>query len=91
MLGFNVVVPSHVRAALLSRTVDNDSIVAAMKKPLLVSWSEADAVALPAMRDHLGRLAQHAKISTYPGAGHAPFWDAPERFNRELRELREAA
>jgi non-heme chloroperoxidase len=89
MLGFNVIVPPHVRAALLSRTLDNDSVVAAMRKPLLVTWSEDDAVALPTMRDHLARLARHAKTSTYPGAGHAPFWDAPERFNRELRDFRE--
>jgi non-heme chloroperoxidase len=91
MLGFNVVVPAHVRLALLSRTLDNDAVVAAMRKPLLVTWSEADAVALPAMRDHLAGLARHARVSTFPGAGHAPFWDSPERFNRELRELREAA
>jgi pimeloyl-ACP methyl ester carboxylesterase len=58
---------------------------------MLVTWNEQDAVALPAMRDHLARLAPHAKISTYPGTGHAPFWESPERFNRELRELREAA
>jgi pimeloyl-ACP methyl ester carboxylesterase len=43
------------------------------------------------MRDHLARLAGQAKISSYPGVGHAPFWEAPERFNLELRELREAA
>jgi pimeloyl-ACP methyl ester carboxylesterase len=91
LLGVNVAVPPHVRVGLFSRNVDNDSVVAGMKKPLLVSWGEADAIALPAMRDHLARLAPHAKVSNYPGAGHAPFWDAPERFNRELRQLREAS
>jgi pimeloyl-ACP methyl ester carboxylesterase len=91
LLGINVAVPVHVRVGLFSRNLDNDSVVAGMRKPLLVSWNEADAVALPAMRDHLARLARQAKVSTYAGAGHAPFWMAPERFNRELRELREAA
>ena len=91
MLGFNVAVPPHVRAGLLSRNLNNDSVVADMKKPLLITWAEKDAVALPAMRDHLARLAPHAKVSTYPGASHAPFWDAAERFNRELRAFREAA
>ena len=91
LLGFNVAVPPHVRAGLLSRNVDNDSVVAAMRKPMLVTWNEHDAIALPAMRDHLAGLAPHAKVSTYPGSGHAPFWESPERFNRELRELREAA
>jgi len=91
LLGINVAVPVHVRVGLFSRNLDNDAIVARMRKPLLVSWNEADPIALPAMRDHLARLAPHAKVSTYPGAGHAPFWQAPERFNRELRELRESA
>ena len=90
MLGFNVAVPPHVRVGLLSRNLNNDSVVADMKKPMLITWTEKDAVALPTMRDHLARLAPHAKVSTYPGAGHAPFWEAPERFNRELRALREA-
>jgi non-heme chloroperoxidase len=27
---------------------------------------------------------QEAQISLYPEAGHAPFYDEPDRFNREL-------
>ena len=91
MLGFNVAVPPHVRVGLLSRNLNNDAVVAGMKKPMLITWGEKDIVALPAMRDHIAGLARHAKVSTYPGAGHAPFWDMPDRFNRELRALREAA
>ena len=91
MLGFNVAVPPHVRAGLLSRNLNNDAVVAGMKKPMLITWGEKDIVALPTMRDHIAGLARHAKVSTYPGAGHAPFWDLPDRFNRELRAFREAA
>ena len=91
LLGINVAVPVHVRVGLFSRNLDNDSVVASMRKPLLVSWCEADAIALPTMRDHRARLARHAKISNFPGAGDVPFWEAPERFNRELRALRDAA
>ena len=28
-----------------------------------------------------------AMPSWYDGAGHMPFWEAPERFDRELAEL----
>lgn len=90
LLGFNVVVPPHVRQGLLSRNVDNDAVVGRMSKPMLLSWGEEDAVVLPAMRDHIADLVQHAQVSTYPEVGHAPFWEASERFNRELRDLREA-
>ena len=91
LLGFNVAVPPHVRQGLFGRNLHSDSVVARLRKPLLVTWGESDVVLLPKMRDHLAGLAKHAKVSTYPGAGHAPFWDAPERFNRELRQLREAS
>ena len=91
LLGFNVTVPPHVRVALLSRALNCDSVVAGMKKPMLLTWGDKDTVVLAAMREHIAGLAPHARISLYPGAGHAPFWDTAERFNRELRELREAA
>ena len=90
LLGFNVAVPPHVRAGLLSRNLNCDAVVAGMKKPMLLTWGDKDAVVLPAMCHHITGLARHAKVSTYPGAGHAPFWDVPDRFNRELRALREA-
>lgn len=89
-LGWNVAVPPHVRQGLLLRNLDNDAVVRNLKKPVLLTWGEEDVIVSPHMRDHLAALAPHARISTYPGVGHAPFWEASERFNRELREFREA-
>jgi non-heme chloroperoxidase len=91
LLGFNLAVPPHVRQGLFGRNVNNDTVVAGMRKPFLVTCGEKDVVLLSSMAEHLAGLARHAKVSTYPGSGHAPFWDAPERFNRELRALRETA
>jgi len=90
LLGFNVAVPPYVRSGLLSRNLDNDAVVRKMSKPMSLTWGAEDAVILPNMRDHLAALAPHATISTFPGVGHAPFWEAPERFNQELREFRDA-
>ena len=42
---------------------------AGLRRPTLVGWS---------------LLNQEAQISLYPESGHAPFYDEPERFNREL-------
>jgi non-heme chloroperoxidase len=89
-LGYNTIVPPHVRLALFSRTLDNDSVVENMRKPMLLSYGEQDVIVLPAMGRHLAGLARHAKLSTYPNVAHAPFWEAPERFNHELREFRES-
>jgi len=90
LLGSNLVVPPHVRAGLLSRNLDNDEVVCKIKKPMLLSWGEEDEIIPLRMGEHIAALAKHARISTYPGAGHWPFWEAPVRFNRELREFRES-
>jgi non-heme chloroperoxidase len=89
-LGYNAIVPPYVRLGLFSRQLNNDPVIAKMRKPMLLSYGEQDAIVLLRMGQHIARLAQHAKLSVYPSVGHAPFWEAPERFNRELREFREA-
>ena len=37
------------------------------------------------MADHNASIIPHAKTSYYSHVGHAPFWEAPDRFNAELR------
>jgi non-heme chloroperoxidase len=87
-LGYNAIVPPHVRGGLFSRHLDNDPVIERMRKPMLLSYGERDAIVLLSMGQHIARLAKQAKLSVYPDVGHAPFWEAPERFNRELREFR---
>jgi pimeloyl-ACP methyl ester carboxylesterase len=89
-LGFNTMVPPHVRLGLFSRTLDNEDVIKTMRKPMLLSYGERDAIVLPAMGRHLAKIVPHARLSLYPDVGHAPSWEAPERFNRELRELAES-
>jgi len=90
-LGYNTLVPPHVRQALFARHVDNDAVFAAMHKPVSLVYGEADQIVSPRMCTHLEGLVPHADASTYPEIGHLPFWEAPERFNRELRAFRERA
>jgi len=87
-LGFNTIVPPYVRQGLFARNVNNDEIVGRMRKPMLLVHGEADQIVSPRMCAHLEALAPHATVSMYPDVGHLPFWEAPERFNRELREFR---
>jgi len=90
-LGYNVMVPTYVRQGLFSRNLNNDSIIKEMHKPMLLSYGEQDAIVSPRMCTHIAGLANRATLSIYPNVGHAPFWEAPERFNRELREFRNSA
>jgi pimeloyl-ACP methyl ester carboxylesterase len=89
-LGFNVIVPPHARLGLFSRTLDNEDVIGAMRKPMLLTYGERDAIVLPAMGRHLASIAPHARLSLYPDIGHSPFWEAADRFNRELRDFARA-
>ena len=51
-------------------------------------YGEADRVVSPRMCAHLETLVPEAAVATYANVGHMPFWEAPERFNRELRQFR---
>jgi pimeloyl-ACP methyl ester carboxylesterase len=86
VLGYNVIVPPHVREALSGRRLLNDDVLRSMQKPALITHGERDAIALvdTTARVH-ARLLPNARLSLYPNAGHAPYLEDHERFNRELR------
>ena len=83
-LCFNIVVPPAVRGALLAQPVDITPDVSRMTRPALLSHGLSDAITLPAMGQLLLAHCPTAKASWYEGVGHAPFLEAPDRFNREL-------
>jgi len=90
MLGYNAVVPPHVRAGLLGRAVSNDDLLPRLRRPVLITHGDEDAIVLPAAAEHHARLVPHARVARYPGVGHAPFWEAAPRFNAELRAFARA-
>jgi pimeloyl-ACP methyl ester carboxylesterase len=52
--------------------------------PMLVTYGAKDLLFQPTMSTRMQALNQEAQISLYPESGHAPFYDEPDRFNREL-------
>ncbi len=87
MLGYNVSVPPFVRQALFSRSVDNDDVLAQVRKPVLLTHGADDAIVKPDIVDrHRARLS-HAQIDIMANTGHAPFWDQATSFNRRLRDF----
>jgi non-heme chloroperoxidase len=89
-LGFASIVPPLVRQALFARNLNNDSVIEKIRKPMLLAYGQQDRIALPAMCAHMAKLAKNAAVSSYPNVGHAPFWEASERFNAELRAFRQS-
>jgi non-heme chloroperoxidase len=87
-LGYNTIVPPYVREGLFARKLDNDTSIEATRKPVSLVYGEADRVVSPRMCTHLETLVPDAAVATYPNTGHMPFWESPERFNRELRAFR---
>jgi pimeloyl-ACP methyl ester carboxylesterase len=79
-----MVVPPDVRAALVSRELDFAAVLEGLTIPVLVSHSRADAVVLPAMSEYILAHCRTATASWFDGIGHAPFLEAPERFDAEL-------
>jgi non-heme chloroperoxidase len=88
LLGFNTIVPPYVREGLFARNVNNDNVIRGTRKPVSLVYGEADQIVSPRMCTHIETLVPHATVATYPNVGHMPFWEAPERFNRELRDFR---
>lgn len=84
MVAFNMCVPPVVRSGLVSRAIDRDDVLQTLTIPVLVTQGEKDRVVLASQIEHLLARIPHARSSVYAGLGHAPFFEDPERFNREL-------
>ena len=88
-LCWNMVVPPAVRGALISREIDGREALAATDVPVLISHGRRDSIVLPSMADLALAVCRDAEASWYDDVGHLPFWEAPERFNRELAQFSE--
>jgi non-heme chloroperoxidase len=86
-LCWNMVVPAHVRGAMIAREIDGDDVLARLSVPVLVTHGRADAIVLPSMAEHVADVCPTARTSWYESVGHMPFWENAERFDRELGEL----
>ena len=86
-LGYNGVVPPHIRQAVLSRTLSHDDLLEWLSVPVLLAHGLDDQVVLPSMSEHHARLIPHAKSCWYEHVGHSPFLEVPDRFNADLREF----
>lgn len=55
--------------------------------PTLLIWGDADAVVPRSMQEELVASIPDARLVVYPGAGHTPRWEDPDRFARDLAEF----
>lgn len=90
-LAFTMVVPPSVRGFLLERSLDLRPVYESARTRLLVSHGRADTLVLPAMAEAVAACCPWAGLAWYDGLGHAPFLEAPTRFNSELARFADAA
>jgi len=90
MLAFNMMVPRHVRLALIGRPLDIEARLRALDIPVLVTHGQFDKLVDVSMGRYTASVVPNARLSVYDGIGHAPFWEDTARFNRELAELTRA-
>ncbi len=62
-LGYNVSVPAYVRQGMFSRSFDNDDLLPRIRKPVLITHGDADAVVSVAVIDRQMRRITHAQMA----------------------------
>ena len=92
-LAYNVIVPQEIREAISGWATGLEETRAALSKvsvPTLISHGMDDALILPAAAQMTAATIKGSQISLYDDCGHSPFFEHPDRFNRELHEFAEA-
>jgi pimeloyl-ACP methyl ester carboxylesterase len=87
MLGLSVSVPPYVRQGLFSRAFDNDDLLPKLRKPVLITHGDDDAVVKSAVIEQQMSAIRHARIHRMPKAGHACSWNDAAGYNRVLEEF----
>jgi len=87
MVGFNMLVPPHIRAACRKRHEDYRAVMAKLTVPALIIWGSKERLALPPMIQETLDTIPGAQALELAGLGHAPFFEDPDRFNQGLAEF----
>jgi pimeloyl-ACP methyl ester carboxylesterase len=84
MLAFNMMVPPKVRNGLGGRALDATEVMSKLTIPVLVTHGAEDRNSKLGTAEYTAKTIPGAKLSVYPGIGHAPFYEDAPRFNTEL-------
>jgi non-heme chloroperoxidase len=85
--GSAMMVTPEVRQAMLGRVLENDDVLARIRVPTLVVHGADDRIVLKTAAEHTARTVPGAQLLVYDGVGHAPHYQAADRFNRDLAEF----
>jgi non-heme chloroperoxidase len=75
---------SRAMAALFSRVLENDDVLARIRVPTLVIHGSDYRIVRVRASEHNAHIMPGARLLIYEGAGHTPYLEQPDRFNRDL-------
>jgi pimeloyl-ACP methyl ester carboxylesterase len=90
MLAYNIIAWPRYALFMKSwppRAEETIAAQRAVRVPTLISHGTDDALIQRSAADRHLELIPHARLSIYQGCGHSPFWEATDRFNREMAEF----
>ena len=79
-------VPAHVWKETFAGLLRYDDVpeFPHLEAPTLLIWGDADGLVPRDMQEQLARSIPDADLVVYPGVGHTPRWENPERFSSDL-------
>ena len=89
----SLTLPAAVWKALMTGMLEMEPLAPgspAAGIPSLLLWGDHDAIFGRAEQDSVVGLLASARLRVYPETGHAPHWERPAEFVRDLREFVEA-
>lgn len=86
MVGESLKAPAHVWRGLFDGLFEDDCArdLQSIHAPTLLLWGDADAFVPRDDQNRLASAIHNARLTVYPGVGHALHWEQPRRFAEDL-------
>lgn len=84
---FNMMMPAYVRDAMGRNRTSYEDLAWQITVPTLLIHGDADALVTFSASEGNQPLIPGSLLVRYEGIGHAPFLEAPERFNQDLSDF----
>ncbi len=79
-----LMMPAYAKRAIGAAPGDNSDLAARTDLPVHLAGGALDPILPPAVMEQAAAALQNASVTVYAGAGHSPFAERPEQFNRDL-------
>ena len=81
--------PAHVWREVMAEMLapEADVELKKIKTPTLILWGDKESIFPRSEQDLLTSALRNSVFKVYPDTGHAPHWERPERFAKDLQEF----